>query len=579
MFQFRLCYLSLLVIYCSNCFGDNSTKYEITYPFTATLTGDLIHVLPTVQVIPPIKKEVFTNNKHHLIKLSELEARYLAKTQYKFLEYMHPFISIHQESMLAYKRTLHVALTSFSMKLLIFILTIDKTFERYNHIFANSPLKQRFDKTVEQFNKNMKQVDMCFLSMRIGFNPGNWSFDTVTISQREFRFVFEKFMHRSTDNIPLAYSCSFIAQELIMSFTLLMSQLFIPISKVLAKTFDESPMKLIKMVDVKEIQIGRIDNINGALNKTFQIIKEEYNFWHELQTNDNPSLYYMVMRQLEGVMKFRSYVPNLVRKKIREYPIKCHKQLELILDDINEFVIKLDKEYEDRGVRNFTTKLSFSSTDEIEEFYFEHVSTEVRLISYILMPIHIFATKFIFIHVYSKRCNHPLTNVLYLMKNDPFIERLMKIPVSYIDYPSVLIVHGTPVDRQITDLPLTSALKLNIKQPSTIEKYSESERKNTPTKKDVTETLNTLWMHTHEAFSHYGTKQLKSKPSFDVLMERNVHRERPIVRHITPPIYKEKAIEWPLLSKEDESFDKTKESFHLFHTRNAYEHLLQINDG
>ncbi|KAI3384810.1 hypothetical protein SNEBB_005588 [Seison nebaliae] len=555
-------------------------RYDMAYPLAATLPTDLIHLLPTVHVIPPIQKEIFACNEYHLIQLTELEAKDLAETQQNFIEYLQPFVSQYQVSMIAYKRALHMALTSFSMKVLIFILTVNMALEKYNYIFTNSSFKEELDQSIEEFNKRMEQVEICFKEMRIGFNPNNWSIKNVTVSQEELDFVFQKFgeIDRPKDSIPVIYSCSFVAQELLLGFSLFMKELFIPMSEILKEKFGKPPMMLMRLMSVKRIQMARVSEIDVALNDTLNIVRKEYNFWHQLPTNQNPSLYYMVMRQLEGAIKLKHYNPLNIRAKIKDHPSRVLEKVNYILNDIGNFIQQMVKQYKNRKINDFTTLFSFRSTDGVEQLYYEHVSTEVRLFSNMIIPIHTFAAKYLFIKIYLDARIYPLSDLLSITFNEPFAHRLSGSSVSYKDYPSILIVRGKETDHSIKDQALLEALKLNTQpsEPKPERKKYDMRRNVMYAHDEIDELFDRLWKNSAKiSFENYDARRLKGPLSRELMETRKF--ERGLVVPFPP-----RALErynpmefWPLIPKEENMCNKPGEPYDIFVAKKANDRLLQ----
>ncbi|KAI3379967.1 hypothetical protein SNEBB_007868 [Seison nebaliae] len=550
----------------------------MAYPLAATLPTDLIHVLPTVHVVPPIQKEIFACNEYHLIELTQLEAKDLAETQQNFIRYLRQFKIPYHVSMVAYKRALHMALTSFSMKMLIFILTAKTALEKYDNIFTNSSFREKLDGKIEEFIQRMEQVDACFKQMRRGFNPNNWSNKDVTVTQEELYFVKEKFseLQRPYNAIPLIYSCSFIAQELLIGFSLFMKELFIPMSETLHEKFDKPPMMLMRLMSVKRIQMARVSELDVALNDTLNIIRKEYNFWHQLPTNQNPSLYYMVMRQLEGVIKLKYYGPGNFRKKINEYPSSVLDNVNYILNDMQQFVNHMYREYRERKIDDFTTLFSFSSRDEVQQLYFERVSTEVRLFSNMITPINTLAAKYLFIKLNLDDNIFPLRRLLAITVNEPICQRMTSGIVSYREYPSILIVNGKEIDCSITQQPLLKALKLSTKLPEEPKEEKYNMRRRTMDSDDeISELFDRLWKNSAKiSFENYDARRLIGPMSRELRASREF--KKGLVVPLPPrPLQKFNPMEfWPLIPKEENMCNKPGKPYDIFAT-NANNRLLQ----
>ncbi|KAI3385097.1 hypothetical protein SNEBB_000514 [Seison nebaliae] len=493
----------------------NSLRFDMAYPKTCNLTSDLIHVLPTVLTIPPIQPENFACNRYHLIQLTKLEAKDLAETQQNFLTFLQPFNNLYEFAMLAYKRTLHIALTSFSMKLLIFFLTFDSALKKYNAILDDPYYKDYFEKKVQEFAKRMKTLSDCFTAMR-------------TASQEELDFVFESFIHQSNDTLPLAYDCSFIGRELLTSFAIFMRKLFIPVSKILNKKFNKPPMMLMRLTSINQIQMGKIRNISETFTNILNVVRSEYNFWHQIPTNQNPSLYYMTSSI-------------------------CH----------------LQHEYEQRKIKDFSTLFSFRSTDGIEQLYYEHVSTEVRLFSYLLEPLNTFANKYMFIVLYNQEELYPLDYLLELMNEDEYLKELMEYPVTPKTYTSIVIENNVAIDHDLRDLPLSKALNFNTKTSITKVKYVNYARRQRAKR---SRSGNRSW----QIIEIFDPRKLKGNLQPSVLASRKFDKVGRIIPLPLRDVQTYNPMEyWPLMPTERKMCNRPGKPYDIFPPEAAFSHLIK----
>ncbi|KAI3385008.1 hypothetical protein SNEBB_002460 [Seison nebaliae] len=537
---------------------------EMTYPKCSKLRDDIIHSLPDILAIPPIQKELFASNKYHIIYLTGNEAKNVSEGHLEIKKYLESNSSIYNCTMIAFKRSLHICLVSFSTKILIYVLSIKATLTKYNKVFEKTEIGGLFER--------------CFTILRTGFHPASLHTRNILVLEEESNFVFGEFIHERTDHIPLAYLCCYIAQQLIIFYYSLINTIFIPMCTILYNEFGEPPMHLFKMVNMQQIQAKPNFNFNSTINDMVTLIKNEYNFMHQLQTRDNPTLYYLLMVQLGFVKHLELFDQNEILKYLdkekKKYIGKTLDKVEEDADYLNNLICSHEKE---KGM-SFKTVFNLKSTDENALIYSEMFGTEVQILSLLLYPINVFASKFTIVNALLESERYSSGEILSRINKSDSLFGLVKTPHNFDEMSALVINGGMKQFFPITSQPMLNALDI-FHKPSFGKIKSIEQLETTAIQKAPKRSLSLTNNDNKEMGKNFDARLLDRKNfSNELLSTIYFDHEQKIIPtiplsniSINPIIY------WPLFRKEDEMVNKQGEPYNIFDFPKNQEETLSTN--
>ncbi|KAI3378896.1 hypothetical protein SNEBB_006558 [Seison nebaliae] len=536
----------------------------MTYPKASTLVNDIVHTLPDVLVIPPIKKEIFAANSFHEIKLTTLEAKDLAEAQVNLFNELNGPSSLFFIAMISYKRALHIATVSFGTKILIQLLSMNATLQKYPDILIEHEFNETIENYMECFEHMINSISECYEGFKIGFNPEYVDLNNFSqIPQEELNYIFSEFIHIDSTQVPDIYYCSFAANGLLFLYQDLMTEVFYPMATILYNNLDKPPMELFKMVNIKMLLTITDMYKNSSYYDIILKIVNEYRFLHSYQTKDNPSLYYLVMRRLNLFYVFDNY--NI------DHAIHCLSDYVkgVIDEDMNEIynthdmTNKVLKQYKELHL-DYKTVFSLVSSDQIEPLYIEYIPTEVDVLTHLLNPLNIFTVKMKIICAMEKSEVFDTVQMMEEINKDGFLRSLFNMPISLGQFGGTLQNRGNDIYLPLNSIPISHAIK-RYRRPSISKAGSytypnithvhspEQRQKLERNEIDVSRLSSPLRRKLLKKYRHGLIPKKKSHPT-----------------SINPIIY------WPLFP--NEMVNKYGDTYDIFHFHRTYEKILKMEE-
>ncbi|KAI3389838.1 hypothetical protein SNEBB_002979, partial [Seison nebaliae] len=547
-------------------FSHNPQVYkQMTYPKASSLTNDIVHALPDVLVIPPIKKEIFAANSFHEIKLTTLEARDLAEAQVNLFNDLTGPTSKFFVAMISYKRALHIATVSFGTKILIQLLSLNATLQRYPDVLNDHEFHETLESYMEAFQHMIDSVPGCYEGFKIGFNPEYVDLNNFSqISQEELNYIFSNFIHMDATQVPDIYYCSYVVNSLFFFYQGIMKDVFYPMATILYNKLEKPPMELFKMVNIKMLPTVTNMYKNSSYYDFILKIVNEYRFLHSYQTKDNPSLYYLVMRKLNIVYIFDNY--NI------DHTVHCLSDFakDVIAEDLKQIynanaqMYQILKKYKELRL-SYKTLFSLVSSDEIEPIYIEYFPTEVEVLTHLLNPLSVFTSRMKIIWAMEKSGLFNSVQIMQEINRDSFLLSLFDKPVPLGPLGGTLRNRGNDIYLPLNSIPISHAIK-RYRRPS----ISKAGSRIYP---------NITHVHPPEQRQKLERNEIDvSRLSFQLrqtLLQKYKNGLIPKTKShptsINPIIY------WPLFP--NEMVNKFGDTYDIFHFHRTYEKILKMEEA
>ncbi|KAI3380761.1 hypothetical protein SNEBB_003257 [Seison nebaliae] len=350
---------------------------------------DLMHILPKVKVFSlPI--DYSNSDRYTVIELSNVYAKNMVEEHENFKKFLKRFPSKFEYAIIAFKRVLHLTFVSFSTKYLIYLLSIKKTFHDYKQLHENDTLIELYNEALLKFKSTIEGSSACFQLFRKGFNPHKFN-QSSTLSSDESNFILKSIINsHNSKNICSLFQCAFLLSEIMLGFSLLISEVFQVMDKFLHKIYQKS---MIQLIDIKELQMKPAKHFKSSLTNELILIMDEFNFLHSIPTKNNPSLYYKLMME----MSFITYIEELNSNEIFESFIKLfgddyHFEIADIIHNHDRIMsIFSHKQTQDLLAPNMV--ISLKSVELSQQLYAEFFFGELNIITHAIPLIAAFSVK------------------------------------------------------------------------------------------------------------------------------------------------------------------------------------------
>ncbi|KAI3378345.1 hypothetical protein SNEBB_005259 [Seison nebaliae] len=450
-----------------------------TYPGFDKSPGDIVHALPEVLVVPPIRKEIFSAGDN-MIELTQLEARQVAEAQETLVKYLKSG-NTYIITMIAYKRTLHMALVSFMTKIMIYLMSIKATYAKLrNTVFAGKNLNLRIKPHFDIFVQLVAASKHCMGGLRYGFDINQIHEKDIGVSAREFRYIFGPFINNGANQLSRCFLCSALLQSIVIAFKNMMQELFIPMCYTIWLTLKKPPMDVFKMLSIRQLKSKPVNILESEYDDQINYVLREYNNWQQLQTKNNPALYYLIMKSL-------SYVRNLEGMEIGDLLDKLSPDLrEKAQEGLAYARLRFDTTEKLRntwkGLTRFYTEYNLRDREHVYQVYHETLPSEETLIRRIIKPMAVFANKHSVVSAIIQVEQFSPERLARLFNPDNLLIQLaQKRPDIQSSQAGIMLAHRQ-MDIPLEEIPMDLALaSLPIAQVARMEEeqFAEPERKRT----------------------------------------------------------------------------------------------------
>ncbi|KAI3385009.1 hypothetical protein SNEBB_002461 [Seison nebaliae] len=554
---------------------------QYCYPKCHQSPGDIVHALPEILVIPPVQKEIFALNGFHIVDLTRLEAKEVAEAQVSLVRYLRSS-SLYVMTMIAYKRTLHMALISFLAKTMIYIMSIKATFEKLrNTVFQGTDLERIIRIRLIAWANIVKMSTKCIENFGLGFDTNKIKVAGFSITPEEYEYIFKVFIHNRRNHIPECFRCSAVAQFCILEFKKLIETVFIPMCELIRQKLNKPPMDVFKMLNIRQMQSKPADILQSGHNEQIKFVMRQYNIWQQLPTKNNPALYYIIIRSL-------SYVNNLVEMPFGEMLDRMPNDLEQKAHDGLEFAKGLFENMEELRIAcelltPYLTVYDLKARDHIHQLYRETFPTEETLIRAIIGPIAIFAAKSAAINAIMRVEMVPMEKMTDIFNKDSYLAELAKKQVDIAGIKANFYLGHEGRTIGLHNIPMNHALNLHsssdLPKMETEDPYLKTRRERT-----VSESVRDSDFYTG---SQTFNERLNEIMNFDPLtMDMNLFQE-PLYQSINLDeggriIPKEKKEDeklspiryWPLDQRKEEMTAKQGEPWNIFDFNGIKQELM-----
>ncbi|KAI3378466.1 hypothetical protein SNEBB_007217 [Seison nebaliae] len=292
---------------------------QLSYRNKQEATNNVFIALPSVTSIPKVQKQVRVSEaKFEQIQLNEDNLKDAIIVQQAFKNYFETCNGNEIDLfIIAFKRTIHLAFSTFSMKILIHLLTLERTIphlkeqeihpDYLNHM---AKIKKSFTHLIDKYYGECRDI------LHENFSPQSFvNFETVSVAEI---MSARKFMSMEPKDPGKVFACSRVIVSLVELFTVVMQNVFLPISELIHSSRGVAPLKVLKFVNVKRLQANHTIYAFENYGNIIERIVSEYNFFQSIDTRGNYGLYYRLMLDLAALQMGEKMVTDLFLERIEE---------------------------------------------------------------------------------------------------------------------------------------------------------------------------------------------------------------------------------------------------------------------